>query len=97
MAYLYRLIICVCLLGITLYAYVSKHNVLTEVRMRVPKLAQELSSVEEENIRLRFAIEKFENPLHLMELARKPEFSHLKHPYTKDIISVELVDEEEAP
>src|SRR5438128_2690682 len=90
MAFLIRLFLCILILGVTLYAYVSKHNVLTEARMRVPKLQQELQSIEEENVRLSFAIEKFENPLHLMELARKPEFSHLKHPYITDIVVVEL-------
>lgn len=90
MGYLVRIFLCVLILGVTLYAYVRKHNVLTEARMRVPKLQQELALVQEENVRLGFAIEKFENPLHLMELARKPEFSHLKHPYSTDIIVVEL-------
>jgi len=94
MGFLVRLFLCVLILGVTLYAYVSKHNVLTEARMRVPKLQQELSSIEEENVRLGFAIEKFENPLHLMELARKPEFSHLKHPYTTEIVVVELPKKE---
>lgn len=70
-------------------AYVSKHNVLTERRMRVPILAKELQAIDEENVRLRFAIEKFENPLNLMEIARKPEFSHLKHPLISEIIVVE--------
>ena len=29
---------------------------------------------------------RYENPMHLMELSRKPEFSHLRHPYLEDII-----------
>lgn len=62
---------------------------LTERRMRVPILAKELQAIDEENVRLRFAIEKFENPLNLMEIARKPEFSHLKHPLISEIIVVE--------
>ncbi|MBS0634741.1 MAG: hypothetical protein JSR37_04690 [Verrucomicrobia bacterium] len=89
MSFVIRLFCCIFILGVTLFAYVSKHNVLTERRMRTPLLAKELQAIEEENVRLRFAIEKFENPIHLMELARKPEYSHLKHPLVSDIVIVE--------
>lgn len=90
MAFLVRLFSCIFLLGLSLYAYVSKHNELTEKRMRVPMLAKELQTICEENVRLKFQIEKFENPLHLMELVRKPEYSHLKHPLSTEIITVDL-------
>lgn len=63
--------------------------------MRVPILSKELQAIEEENVRLLFAVEKFENPLHLMELARKPEFSHLKHPLVTEIIIVDIAKQEE--
>lgn len=95
MAFLVRLFVCIAICGISLYAYVNKHNALTMVRMRVPIVAKELALVEEENVRLQFAIEKFENPLHLMELARKPEFAHLKHPYVQDILSVDIKNDTE--
>ena len=90
MAFLLRFFVCIAICGISLYAYVDKHNALTRKRMQLPISTKELALVEEENVRLQFAIEKFENPLHLMELARKPEFSHLKHPFVKDIICVDL-------
>jgi dynactin complex subunit len=79
----------------SLYAYVNKHNTLTEVQMRLPVLTKQLQICQEENVRLQFTIEKFENPLHLMELARKPEFSYLKHPYTRDIIYLQMDKEDE--
>jgi hypothetical protein len=94
MGFLVRLFCCIFILGISLFAYVSKHNVLTEKRMRVPLLAKELQAVDEQNVRLRFSIEKFESPLHLMELVRKPEFSHLKHPVWTDIIVVGKEEED---
>lgn len=97
MDFVVRLFCCIFILGISLFAYVSKHNVLTERRMRVPILAKELQAIEEENVRLSFAIEKFENPLHLMELARKPEFSHLKHPLVTEVVTVELPKEPSGP
>jgi hypothetical protein len=95
-AFLVRLCVCIFIVGMSLYAYVNKHNMLTEVQMRLPVLAKELALSDEENVRLQFAIEKFENPLHLMELARKPEYSHLKHPYTRDIIYLHLGDDDDA-
>ena len=57
-------------------------------------LAKKAKSLREENLRLRFEIEKFENPINLMELSRKPQYSHLKHPYLTDIITIKVPKEE---
>jgi hypothetical protein len=54
--------------------------------LEIPKVAREIEALESKNARLKYLIESFENPIHLMELARKPEFRYLKHPYIKDII-----------
>jgi hypothetical protein len=75
-----RLMICIFLVGLTLYKYIDKMNGLTELRLSIPVLAKELQEINEKNIELKYAIETFESPLHLMELARKPEFGHLKYP-----------------
>ncbi len=85
-----RLIVCVFIFGIALYSYINLHNHFTELRIKVPLLTKKLKSLEDENTRLQFEIEKFENPLNLMELARKPEYGYLKHPYVSDIIHVQL-------
>lgn len=95
MAFFIRLLVCIAICGVSLYAYVDCRNTLTEKRLQLPLCVKQQVLVEEENVRLQFAIEKFENPLHLMELARKPEFSHLKHPYAQDIISLEVPDVED--
>ena len=63
--------------------------------MQVPKLERKLKAIQEENTRLEFAIEKFENPINLMELSRKPEYSHLKHPIISDIIHLKLPNDQE--
>jgi hypothetical protein len=42
-------------------------------------------TIKEENIRLQYEIEQFENPQHLMELSRHTAFTHLKHPLVKDV------------
>ena len=90
MLFLVRLILCVAILGIALYSYIDKHNHLTELRIKVPLLAKKLKTIQDENTRLQFEMEKFENPLNLMELSRKPQYGYLKHPLTSDIIHVQI-------
>ena len=81
-----RIFICIFVAGWTLYTYIDKQNDLVELRMAIPILGSEVKAIEEENIRLKYEVERFESPIHLMELARKPEFSHLKYPYDRDVI-----------
>lgn len=83
-----RVFACLVILGWSLYSYIHTHNQLIALRMRVPELAAELKRLDEEEQRLQFTMEQFEDPVHLMELARKPEFAHLKHPTLADIITV---------
>jgi len=94
MLFFVRLLLCVFIFGSALYAYINCHNRLTELRIRTPILAKKAKSLREENLRLRFEIEKFENPINLMELSRKPQYSHLKHPYLTDIITIKVPKEE---
>jgi hypothetical protein len=53
--------------------YIDKQNQLTELRLMIPTLAKEAK----------------ESPIHLMELARKPEFSHLRWPYLNEVITLQ--------
>jgi hypothetical protein len=80
------MLICIVTAVITLWAYIDKQNDLTELRMAIPAVAKDLKAIQEENTRLRYEVEQFQNPVHLMELMRKPEFSHLKFPYLQDEI-----------
>lgn len=57
-----------------------------EHRFAIPEAEKKLREIQAENNRLQYDIDQFESPLHLMELARKPEFSHLKAPYLQDIV-----------
>jgi len=82
----------VLIIAVAVFAYIEKRNRLTSLRIEVPILAKKFKTLEDENNRLSFEIEKFENPLHLMELMRSPQYSHLKHPYTNEIITVEMND-----
>lgn len=83
-----KVVICIASLGGVLYAYLEQQNDLTKLRIRIPELAKEVRLIEEENTRLKLEIDRYENPKHLMELARRPEFSHLKHPLLDDILVV---------
>ncbi|QLH37620.1 MAG: hypothetical protein HWD61_12150 [Parachlamydiaceae bacterium] len=81
-----RLFICIMMAGFTLYGYIFKQNELTELRMAIPTLAKEVRNIQEENNRLKYEIDHFESPIHLMELLRMPEFSSLKYGYTQDVV-----------
>jgi hypothetical protein len=84
-----RLLACILFAGLFLYKYIDKMNELTELRLSIPALAKELKETREENLELRYEIEQFESPIHLMELARKPEFGHLKYPSLEQVVIIE--------
>lgn len=88
MVSLIRIFLCIFVAGVLLYLYVDKQNALTELRLEIPDLLKELRIVQEENLRLEYEIDRFESPMHLMELARQPEYSRLKHPYLTDIVQL---------
>jgi regulator of replication initiation timing len=90
MGFFARVFVPIAIVAIALYAYIEEHNRLTKMRIEVPQLEKKLHLVEEENTRLQFEIEKFQNPLHLMELSRGPQYSHLKNPYQNDIITIRV-------
>ncbi len=74
--------------SILTYRYIDKINQLTLLKLEKPKLEQEIFLLKEENHRLRFEIDKFEHPNNLIQLIRKKEFAHLKHPLVQDILKV---------
>jgi|EndMetStandDraft_5_1072996.scaffolds.fasta_scaffold905662_2 cell division protein FtsL len=81
-----RIFVCIVAVGITLYFYIDKQNEIVELRIAIPALAKEVKALHEENNRLQYQIDRFESPEHLMELARKPEFTHLKFPKGEEVI-----------
>ena len=88
-----QVLVCAFSCGGALYAYVRQQNDLTKVRIELPKLSREVRQLEELNSRLRYEIERFENPKHLMELAKRPEFSHLKHPLINEISVLQVKED----
>jgi hypothetical protein len=88
-----QVLVCAFSCGGALYAYVKQQNDSIKVRIELPRLSREVRQLEEQNSRLRYEIERFENPKHLMELAKRPEFSHLKHPLIGEIFVLQVSDE----
>lgn len=86
MLLLIRLLVCIACAGFVLYKLVDNLNELTGLRLSIPLLAREVKEIQEHNMELQYQIYSFESPVHLMELAQKPEFGHLKYPFTSDII-----------
>lgn len=84
----FRAVICIAAVGFALFAYINQHNQLIDLRRKIPLLSKEVKSIQEDNNRLKYEIDRFESPIHLMELLRKPEFSHLQYVYTRDIIEI---------
>src|SRR5579872_4905290 len=83
---LIRLLICIFACGLFLYSYLEKQNRVTALRISIPAMGKEIKHLKEENTRLQYEIDQFENPQHLIELARRGEFSHLKHPLVKEVV-----------
>lgn len=81
-----RFVFCIFVAGLTLYSYIDDLNKLTVLRLAIPAVVKEVKSIHDENIQAQYEIERFESPIHLMELLKKPEFSHLRYPYVKDIV-----------
>lgn len=81
-----RLLICIFVFALCLYSYTDKQNEVTELRIRIPHVAKQIKTLKEENTRLQYEIDQFSNPEHLMELARRSEFSYLKFPLNKEIL-----------
>jgi hypothetical protein len=85
---LLKLGVCLTVFGLCLYSYLDTQNQLTHLKIRLPEVDKELKLIEEENRRLAYEIDQFESPSHLIELARNPEYAHLKHPLLKEILTV---------
>ena len=81
-----RLVVCIISAGITLYLLTSKQNALIELQIAIPAVKKEVNQLREENNRIQFEIDQFENPIALLELSKKPEYSHLKFPNNDQVI-----------
>ncbi len=83
-----RIFLCIFVFGLCLYTYIDKQNKITKLRLEIPALTNQLQAIEQENMQLKFQIDQFESPTHLLELAKRPEYRHLKHPLQDEVISL---------
>ncbi|NGX49074.1 MAG: hypothetical protein K940chlam5_00670 [Candidatus Anoxychlamydiales bacterium] len=85
---IFKILICLFTFGISLYSYIEKQNELTSLKIEVPKIVKQVQNLDEEIRKIQYEVETFENPAYLMQLVRKPEFGHLKHPFVEDVLTV---------
>lgn len=85
---LLRLFCCLAVLSIYLYQVIQKQNLVNYLSLQIPKLNKDLKTLEEENVRLKFEIDCFESPDHLMKLVRSQQYAYLKYPVVKEVISL---------
>ncbi|HEU64769.1 MAG TPA: hypothetical protein ENH96_05230 [Chlamydiae bacterium] len=85
---IFKILICLSTFGMCLFSYIEKQNELTSLKIEVPKIAKQVKNLDEEIRKIQYEVEMFENPAYLMQLVRKPEFGHLKHPFVEDVLTV---------
>jgi hypothetical protein len=73
-----------------LYAFINEQNHLVKLRLQIPEIQKKVALMEQENTQLQFQIDQFEQPSHLLELRKTPQFSHLKQPVEDEIILVPI-------
>lgn len=83
---LIKTLLCIGIAAFSLYAHIDTINDLTALRLAIPILEKEVRALQKENEHLHYEIDRFESPIHLMELSRKSEYGHLKHPLVEDVI-----------
>mgnify|MGYP003350924535 CR=1 FL=1 len=80
--------LCLSAFALSLFSYLNMQNEVTQIKIQLPELEKQIRLIHEENQRLCYQIEQFENPAHLIELTHRPEYAHLRHPLLKEILIV---------
>lgn len=83
-----KIFLCLFIFGLMLYRYLDRQNTITELRLQIPALEINLSSLSEENVGLQFIIDHFESPENLMELLKLLDYSYLKYIQENEIIDL---------
>lgn len=83
-----RIFICIIVTAGFLYLYINKQNSITKLRLDIPQLSYEMEQIKQEIARVQFEVDQFENPTHLMELLRQPEYGHLRQPRLNEIVTI---------
>jgi hypothetical protein len=83
-----RMLCCLAVFALYLYHIIHKQNTLNYLSLQIPKVTKDVKALEEENLRLQFAIDSFESPDHLMQLVKLEEHAHLRHPSLSEVLSL---------
>jgi len=86
--FLLKMGICLGVVSVVLYQHIEEQNQITALKIALPSAVKELRLLKEKATRLRYEIEQFESPEHLLILANKNEYSHLKYPLAKEVIAM---------
>jgi cell division protein FtsL len=76
---------CVVLTSIFFALYISRHNTLTELRIRAVSLERRIRVEEAQVGRLELEFSQFLSPVRLEEMAKKAQYAHLQQPSKTDI------------
>lgn len=88
MSHFTRILICFLVLGFSLFLYIEKTNQQTKLRLELPKHEKQIEILAQKNIQLKYQLENFNNPQHLLELAKQPAYSHLKFPFLEEVLVI---------
>ena len=80
---------CVMLTAVLVGLYISRHNQLTELRIRTLLLEKEVRVGEAEARRLELELAIFLSPVRLEEIARKVQYAYLRQPSMDEILEIE--------
>lgn len=83
-----RFFLCLFTLMGLLYLSIDGQNEITSLQMEIPRLRSEVRQVIEENTRLQYQIDQFENPKNLMRLAQAEPYRHLRHPLVESVFAI---------
>lgn len=84
----FRIMVCIVFLGLCLYSYLNVQNEITQLRLALPRLLDEVRQLDEENTRLQYEIQAFESPENLMKLAKLAPFAHLTFPTHQQVLTL---------
>lgn len=71
-----------------LYLSIDGQNEITALQMEIPRLSRDVRLTIEENTRLQYQIDQFENPQNLMRLAMAQPYRHLRHPLVESVFAI---------
>lgn len=92
--FLIRFFICIVFTLILIYSFIDKQNKFTEVQRQIPQIKKELQKINEDNRLLEYKLKCFESPQNLLNLLKRPEFSHLRYPCINELKMMKNIDEE---